>query len=87
MLRYPRVVLCTVSRLLVVAFAAYLFASLSHDAMVTWAVVAVAVAAVLGWTRRRGAHGDRAPVHCGTRCVPQRGADAHVEAPRLEEVE
>jgi VIT1/CCC1 family predicted Fe2+/Mn2+ transporter len=46
--------LCTVSRLLVVAFAAYLFASLSHDAMVTWAVVAVAVAAVLGWTPSRG---------------------------------
>jgi len=78
---------CTATRLLVVAFAAYLLGGLSHDALVTWAAVVMAVAAVLGWTFRPGAHGDGPLGHCGTRCATQRGADADAEAAQLEEVD
>lgn len=77
---------CTASRLLIAAFAAYLLGSLLHDAVVTWAIVAVAVAAALGWTRWRGS-GGRSLGHCGPRCATRRGADAHAEASQLEEVE
>ena len=77
---------CSASRLVIAAFAAYLLGSLLHDAVVTWVLVAVAVAAVLGWTRRRTL-GGRSPAHCGPRCATKRGVDAPAEVPELEEVE
>ena len=53
---------------MVAAFAAYSVASLAHDEAVTWAVVAVSVAAVLVWSRRRGS-GGRLGGQCGARCA------------------
>lgn len=68
---------CTASRLMMAAFAAYLLGSLSNDAVVTWVVVALAVAAVLAWSRRRGS-GGRALGRCGVRCATQRRPNVDV---------
>ncbi len=73
-----RIVSCTASRLLVTAFAAYLVGGISHDAVLTWAVVVLAVAAVLVWSRRRSDGRPLGP--CDVRCSTKRGADLGVRA-------
>jgi hypothetical protein len=60
---------------MVAAFAAYLVASLAHDEVVTWVVVAVSVAAVLVWSRRRGS-GGRLRGQRGARCAEQSDSSA-----------
>ncbi|MHB1555594.1 MAG: hypothetical protein ACYCZP_16960 [Acidimicrobiales bacterium] len=59
---------CISSRLMVAAFAGYLVASVAHDEAVTWVAVAVSIAAVLVWSRRRG-YGGRQGGQCGARCA------------------
>lgn len=64
---------------MVAAFAAYLLASVVHNEAVTWIVVAVSVAAVLTWSRRRGM-GRCLTGQCGPK-QRQTGLSAHRPVP------
>lgn len=68
---------CTASRLMMAVIAVYLLGNLSHDAVVTWAVVAAAVPAVLVWSHRRGS-GSCSVGQRDVRCAERRGAGVAV---------